>query len=334
MPIFDRAHTDDLLTFLAASPTPYHAVANAAERLERPGSARCARPTSWERRPRRRYVVRGGAMVAWFVPEGAPPSTPFRIVGAHTDSPNLRVKPQPDTGRRAGGRSRSRCTAGRCSTAGWTATSACPDGLVLRGGETPWSPSTGRCCGYRSSRSTSTAPSTKGVALDRQRHTQPVWGLGDVDEGALIRYAAEEAGVDASEVVGWDLMTHDVQPPAYLGRDGELLAAARLDDRLSVHAGTAALIAAASRPGPGTCPGAGRLRPRGDRQRVRHRRGRAAARRGAGTVDLRARRLVRGPGARPRGHDCLSADMGHAVHPNYTERHDPATAPCPTAGRS
>ena len=43
-------------------------------------------------------MLRGGAIVAWYVPEGAAPHTPFRIVGAHTDSPNLRVKPLPDTG--------------------------------------------------------------------------------------------------------------------------------------------------------------------------------------------------------------------------------------------
>ena len=46
-----------------------------------------------------RYVtVDGGSLFAWVVPEGAAPHTPFRLLGAHTDSPTLRVKPRPDTG--------------------------------------------------------------------------------------------------------------------------------------------------------------------------------------------------------------------------------------------
>src|SRR5262245_44412151 len=101
---FDRGHTDDLMTFLAASPSPYHAVAGTAERLEKAGFRQVAETDAWTGAAGAagtnggRYVLRGGAIVAWYVPEGAEPHTPFRIVGAHTDSPNLRVKPLPDSG--------------------------------------------------------------------------------------------------------------------------------------------------------------------------------------------------------------------------------------------
>lgn len=95
---FDRGHTDDLMTFLSASPTPYHAVASAAARLEKAGFRQVAETDAWEATSGGKYVLRGGAIVAWYVPEGAAAHTPFRIVGAHTDSPNLRVKPRPDTG--------------------------------------------------------------------------------------------------------------------------------------------------------------------------------------------------------------------------------------------
>ena len=43
-------------------------------------------------------IVDGGSLFAWVVPEGAAPHAPFRLLGAHTDSPTLRVKPRPDTG--------------------------------------------------------------------------------------------------------------------------------------------------------------------------------------------------------------------------------------------
>jgi aspartyl aminopeptidase len=98
---FDRAHTDDLLDFLRAAPTPFHAVAEAAVRLEQAGFTRLAESESWAdgAATGARYVIRGGALIAWYLPEDAEAARPFRILGSHTDSPNLRVKPVPDTGR-------------------------------------------------------------------------------------------------------------------------------------------------------------------------------------------------------------------------------------------
>ncbi|MGW7657890.1 M18 family aminopeptidase, partial [Streptomyces tendae] len=97
-PGIDRGHTDDLMSFLRASPSPYHAVASAAERLEKAGFRRIEETAPWDGTAGGRFVLRGGAIIAWYVPEGAEAATPYRIVGAHTDSPNLRVKPIPDTG--------------------------------------------------------------------------------------------------------------------------------------------------------------------------------------------------------------------------------------------
>src|SRR6202042_1634635 len=79
------------------------------------------------------------------------------------------------------------------------------------------------------------------LSLDKQHHLQPLWGLGPAEDGDLIGFLAEQAGGPEAAVTGWDLMTHDVQPPAYLGRDRELLASPRLDNLLSVDACVAAL---------------------------------------------------------------------------------------------
>src|SRR4051794_19716234 len=86
----DRGHADDLLAFVRASPSPYHVVASAAQRLEKAGFAELRERDDWTAGAEGgRYVVRAGALLAWYVPPGAPAHTPFRIVGAHTDSPNL-----------------------------------------------------------------------------------------------------------------------------------------------------------------------------------------------------------------------------------------------------
>ncbi|WP_316521959.1 M18 family aminopeptidase [Kitasatospora brasiliensis] len=332
---FDRTHSDDLIAFLGTSPSPYHAVASAAERLEKAGFRQVAETDAWDGAAGGRYLIRGGALIAWYLPEGAGPETPFRIVGTHTDSPNLRVKPLPDTGS-AGWRQvaveiyggvplntwldRDLGLSGRLALKDGTARLVQLDEPLLRVPQ----------LAIHLDRQVN-----DGMKLDKQRHLTPIWGLGPVDEGSLISYVAERAGLDAADVVGWDLMTHDVQPASYLGRDRELLAAPRLDNLLSVHAATAALAAVATAEGADRLPyipvlaafdheetgsesDTGAMSPLLGNvlDRTIHARG--------GHTEDRARALA--------GTICLSSDMGHAVHPNYSERHEPGHHPLPNGG--
>ncbi|WP_406729744.1 M18 family aminopeptidase [Streptomyces sp. GD-15H] len=327
---FDRGHTDDLMSFLAASPTPYHAVANAAERLEKAGFRQVAETDAWDATSGGKYVLRGGAIVAWYVPEGAAPHTPFRIVGAHTDSPNLRVKPRPDTGAQGwrqvaveiyGGPllnswlDRDLGLAGRLSLRDGSTRLVNVDRPLLRVPQ----------LAIHLDRSVN----TDGLKLDKQRHMQPVWGLGDdVRDGDLIAFLEDTAGVPSGEVTGWDLMVHSVEPPAYLGRDRELVAGPRMDNLLSVHAGTAALAAVAGHGanlpylpvlaafdheenGSQSDTGADGPLLGSVLERSVFTRG--------GSYEDRARAFA--------GTVCLSSDTGHAVHPNYAERHDPTHHP-------
>lgn len=333
---FDRGHTDDLMSFLAASPTPYHAVANTAERLEKAGFRQVAETDAWDTGTPSaaagiggKYVLRGGAIVAWFVPEGAAPHTPFRIVGAHTDSPNLRVKPRPDTGAHGfrqvaveiyGGPllnswlDRDLGLAGRLSLRDGSTRLVNVDRPLLRVPQ----------LAIHLDRSVS----ADGLKLDKQRHLQPIWGLGDdVRDGDLIAFLEEESGLAPGEVTGWDLMTHSVEAPAYLGRDQEFVAGPRMDNLLSLHAGLAALTSAAAHEnlpyipvlvsfdheenGSQSDTGADGPLLGGILERSVFARG--------GSYEDRARAFA--------GTVCLSSDTGHAVHPNYAERHDPTHHP-------
>jgi aspartyl aminopeptidase len=92
-----RAAARRLLEHLDGSPTPYHAAARASGLLEAAGFAELDERASWtDVLPERWYVRRGGALVAAVWPAGDPAAA-LRIVGAHTDSPNLRLKPHPTT---------------------------------------------------------------------------------------------------------------------------------------------------------------------------------------------------------------------------------------------
>ncbi|MGW3665505.1 M18 family aminopeptidase [Streptomyces sp. NPDC005141] len=331
---FDRGHTDDLMSFLAASPTPYHAVATAAERLEKAGFRQVAETDAWEGTSGGKYVLRGGAIVAWYVPEGAEPHTPFRIVGAHTDSPNLRVKPLPDTGAHGWRQVAVEIYGGPLLNSWLDRDLGLAGRLSLRDGSTRL---------VNIDRALLRVPqlavhldrsvSTDGLKLDKQRHLQPIWGLGDPREGDLITFLEEESGLPTGEVTGWDLMTHSIERPSYLGRDQELLAGPRMDNLLSVHAGTAALAAvAASDAGLSSIPvlaafdheengsqsdtGADGPLLGGVLERSVFARG--------GSYEDRARAFA--------GTICLSSDTGHAVHPNYAERHDPTHHPRANGG--
>ena len=339
MPIFDRSHTDDLLAFIAASPTPYHAVANTAARLEAAGFRHLRQTDAWDLRAPSggggAYVVRGGAIIAWYVPETAGPHTGFRIVGAHTDSPNLRVKPRPDTGS-AGWRQVAVELYGGLLLNTWLDRDLGLAGrLVLRNGDAVL---------VNVDRPLLRVPqlaphldrgvNEDGLRLDRQQHMTPVWGLGPVEEGALIDFVAKEAGVGAADILGFDLMAHDVTPPAYLGRDLELIAAPRMDNLVSVHAGIQALVAAA-RAGLPDDAGIPVLAA------FDHEENGSESDTGAAGPLLGATlaRLIAARGGsaddQPRALAAtvvMSADMSHAVHPNYPERHEPGHQPAVNLG--
>ncbi|CDR08325.1 M18 family aminopeptidase [Streptomyces iranensis] len=331
-PGIDRGHTDDLMSFLRASPSPYHAVASAAERLEKAGFRRIEETASWDGAAGGRFVLRGGAIIAWYVPEGAEAATPYRIVGAHTDSPNLRVKPIPDTGAHGWRQIAVEIYGGALLNTWLDRDLGLSGRITLRDGSHHL---------VTVDRPLMRVPqlavhldrsvNTEGLKLDKQRHMTPVWGLGGVEEGDLIRFVAEETGVAAEEIAGWDLMTHSVEPPAYLGRDRELVAGPRMDNLVSVHAGTAALIAAAQQELPYIPVLAA----------FDHEENGSQSDTGAdgpllGTV-LERSVFARGGGYEERarafaGTVCLSSDTGHAVHPNYAERHEPGHHPRPNGG--
>lgn len=96
----DDAILSDLLAFLSSSPTPFHAVAEARRRLDAVGFTLLDESEPWGERsggalkPGKYYVTSGGSnLIAFRVPDGE--AKGFRLLGAHTDSPNLRLKPKP-----------------------------------------------------------------------------------------------------------------------------------------------------------------------------------------------------------------------------------------------
>ena len=328
----DLAPARELCAYLAASPSPYHAVAEAAVLLDGAGFKRLDERDAWDDVAGGRYAVRGGALVAWHASPDLAPSAGFRLVGAHTDSPNLRVKPRPDTGAFGwrqlgvdvyGGAlvnswlDRDLGLSGRVSLADGSVRLVKVDRALLRVAQ----------LAIHLDREVN----DKGLVLDRQAHLAPVWGLGSSREGDFAEFLAGELGVTVGDIIAWDVMLHDLTPPALLGVDEELLASARLDNLFSSWCAVTALTAAQREAGD-VVPAIALF----DHEEI----GSESTTGAAGPFLASAlERVVTGRGGtRDELHRALagsivaSSDMAHAVHPNYPDRHEPAHRPLPNGG--
>ena len=90
----DNVLINDLFSFLNASPTPYHGVAEAAERLRNKGWEELSEKSSWQLKENSGYFVirNGSSLIAFHTGILNPADKGFRIIAAHTDSPTFRLK--------------------------------------------------------------------------------------------------------------------------------------------------------------------------------------------------------------------------------------------------
>jgi aspartyl aminopeptidase len=327
----------DLLAYIDASPSPFHAVLETVRRLEAAGYRRLEERDVWSLAPGDRvYVVRdGGTVAALEVGTQAPEESGVRLIGAHTDSPTLRVKPQPEVVR-DGYRQLGVEVYGGALYSTWLDRDLSLAGRVVLQGESAKLESHLLRMDDLVVRIPNLAIHlNRGVndslQLNAQQHLVPVCGLGERNGFALRdrivqSLAARGVACAPERVLGWDLSLFGVEPSRMGGLSNELLFAPRLDNLSSCHAALTALLDAhGARPhtrlivlfdheevGSQSARGAGSLMLRSLLSRLLEAFGVATETRLARTV---ARSLL------------ISGDMAHGVHPNYADRHEPGHRP-------
>ncbi len=333
------AHAEDLADFVAASPSSYHAAAEVARRLEAAGFERLREEDAWEIRAGGRYVVvRDGAAIAWTVPADATATTPAHILGAHTDSPGFKLKPQPTTGAKGWLQAAVEVYGGPLLNSWLDRELRLAGRLALADGSVVLA-DTGALLRLPQLAIHLDREANTGLALDKQFQTQPVWGLGDPTQADILAELAASAGVDAADIRGYDVVVADAARGAVFGKDGAFFASGRLDDLASVHAGLVALEAHGASAGSGT-PKSGSATPNGRPIAVLaafdHEELGSESRSGAAGPFLEdvLERVYADLGADPSQRRqayasswCLSSDVGHSVHPNYLHKHDPVVQP-------
>jgi aspartyl aminopeptidase len=311
------ASPQSLCEFIDASPSPFHVCATAARLLEAAGYTELSESDAWPDAGGKFFTVRAGSLVAW---DSTPGDVPFRIVGGHTDSPNLRVKQHPDR-----------------VVAGWQVVALQPYGgawlnswldrdlgisgrlSVVDGGQVA----------HRLVRiddpilrvpqlAIHLSDDRKGVSPDPQRHVNAIWGVGE--QRSFIGFVAERAGVRESDVLGFDLMTHDLTPSAITGAGREFVSAPRLDNQVTCYAGLEALLAAEP---VSHIPVLALF----DHEEVGSQSDHGAQSELLLTV-LERIVLAGGQDRQDFLRRCAesmiaSGDMAHATHPNYPDRHEP-----------
>lgn len=321
--------------FLRASPTPWHATHNMAERLEKAGFQRLDETDRWALMPGERYYVtrNDSSIIAFQLPQSTLAS--LRMIGAHTDSPGLRLKPNATQ-----------------HAAGWLQL-----GIEVYGGAllAPWFDrdlglagrvhvrhADGRLEGVllNVEQPVATIPNlaihldreaNSGRAINPQTQMAPV--LMQSDSATLTpllnAWLSQQHGWKDVEVVDFELAFYDVQPPALVGVEQELLAGARLDNLLSCFMGVEALLESDGKQGA--------LLVANDHEEVGSASACGAQGPFLGDVLKRLNAQVGGGSEESliqliQSSCMISCDNAHALHPNFGDKHDERHGPAINQG--
>ena len=321
----DEKFNYDLMDFIGMSPTPFHAVEQIIYKLECAGYQRLYEADSWQLEDKQGYfVTRNDSSIIAFKMGEDIVSNGIQMVGAHTDSPCLKVKPEPDI-----------------LTKGYYQL-----GVEVYGGAllNPWFDRdlslAGRinyldedndlCSTLVNFEDPIAIIPSLAIHLDREANTNRTVNAQKDIPPILLKLPLSEADTkpsfkdillqkikddtDAIEILDYELCFYYVQEPSYVGLHQDFIASARLDNLLSCYTG---LMAMTETSNPGS-----KLLVCTDHEEV----GSASAcgaqgpflqsvlERMAGSHENYVRMIDQSV--------MVSADNAHAVHPNYVDRHD------------
>lgn len=325
--------TEGLLQYLNDSPTAFHAVENAAALLRESGFRELRETEKWSLEKEGRYFVikNSSAVIAFIVGKGDLAEEGFHIIGAHTDSPGLKIKPgacsvTPEDYVKVnvevyGGAilqtwfDRPLALAGRLIV---------KENGVLREKlvriDKPVFIIPNLCIHFNRDKN------EKG-SCNKQTEILPLLSMKEESmekEDYLPALLKEEAGIEKADIVDYELFLYEYQKGVFTGRKQEFISASRIDDLSMVYAGLTALTQARA--------GAGcQVLAAFDNEEVGSTTAQGA---NSGLLLHILNRICKNLGMTDEEYfqavansTSISADLAHAVHPNYSDKHDPETRP-------
>ncbi len=332
------ADAKGLIEYIEKGPSPFHCVVETVRRLEAAGF------TEWE--PTNAlpelspgaggYLRRGGTVIAWRVGTDSPAEAGFRLLGAHTDSPNLRLKPNADL-TTEGYAQWAIEPYGGVLLATWTDRDLGLSGrVIVRDGmkrvprliriDKPLARVANLAIHLNRN------VNDKGLILNKQNHMPPIVGQVDTDGSHSLReFLSEHLDCLFEDIIGWDLGLHDTQAPALGGLNNEFVFSPRLDNQASCYMALSALLALDETTrhtsvvtlydheevGSGSDTGAESTLTRNVLDML---------------VDAHPVRVSGGITRALANSFLVSADMAHGVHPNYVDKSEKNHKPHMNAG--
>lgn len=334
-------YTADLLEFLNDSPCNFLAVKNLRSRLDALGFRELSLSDSWTIEPGGRYyVVKNHSAIFAFVAGIGRPEDGFKIISAHSDSPGFRIKPNCEMVASGNVMKLNTEVYGGPILYTWFDRPLSLAGRVMLRGKSALRPVTRF---VKIGRPLMTIPHlaihfnrsvNEGNPLSKQRDMLPVMAVlaeaGDA-KGYICNLVAKELGVAPEQVLDYDLTLYDTTPACLFGAGDEFISSGRIDDLEMVHCAFTALTETAGsvqkmtrvmavfdneETGSGTKQGAASPVLRDILERVNMALG--------GNAETFSRAVANS--------FMVSADNGHAIHPNYESKQDPTNHPVPGAG--
>lgn len=329
----NQKFAESLLQYVNDSPTAYHAAENAAALLRENDFQELKETESWSLKKDGRYFVvkNSSAVIAFTVGKGDLATEGFRIIGAHTDSPALKIKPGPCTVTPDGYVKVNVEIYGGAILQTWFDRPLAVAGRVIvkeNGAlrerliriDKPVFVIPNLCIHFHRDMN------EKG-SCNRQTEVLPLLCMkeeGLEKEDYLPALLQEETGIDKADMVEYELFLYEYQKGIFMGKKQEFISAPRLDDLSMVYAGLTALTEVQA--------GAGcQVFAAFDNEEV----GSTTAQ-GANSGLLRhiLNRICKNLGLTDEGYfqavansTSISADLAHAVHPNYSDKHDTENRP-------
>jgi aspartyl aminopeptidase len=243
----------DLLSFIDASPSPWHAVNTVEQHLLNQGFKQLNESEAWQvNAGDSYYVVRGGAsIIAFTLGSKNPTETGFRIVGAHTDSPSLRLKPNAAYGNDGlvrigvevyGGPILATFTDRDLSVAG-RVTIRTANGFETRLVKFDDALMRLPNLAIHMNREVN----DKGLVLNKQTELPLIFGENEAGIEAdkqFLCHIAAALKVEAKDILTFELNVFDTQKGVFWGANQEFIADSQLDNLASCHAAITALTAA------------------------------------------------------------------------------------------